>query len=99
MVVHYQIIMVNEYDLAYKFSEIYQLDIVHRAQKYFKYNLKSTSTLTYISDFGLNKLITENIKNLPNKTIARVLQHMTPEVLIEEEYTKAADVYSFAFVV
>ena len=52
----------------------------------------------YISDFGLSKLITENIKNSQRNIISGVLPYIAPEVLIGKEYTKAADVYSFAFV-
>ena len=46
----------------------------------------------------MSKLITENIKNLQKNTIFGVLPYIAPEVIIGGEYTKAADVYSFAFV-
>ncbi|RHZ55103.1 hypothetical protein Glove_420g120 [Diversispora epigaea] len=49
-------------------------------------------------DFGLSKLITENIKNRQKNTIPGVLPYIAPEVLVNGEYTKAVDVYSFAFV-
>ncbi|RHZ83286.1 hypothetical protein Glove_97g82 [Diversispora epigaea] len=87
--------------LAYKFSEIHKLDIVHRdfhPGNILKYN--SSSHSIGITDFGLSKLITENIKN-PNpqkNIISGVLPYIAPEVLGGEEYAKAADVYSFAFV-
>ncbi|RHZ55142.1 hypothetical protein Glove_420g55 [Diversispora epigaea] len=87
-------------DLAFKFSEIHKLDIVHRdfhPGNILKYSLNNNSSL-YLSDFGLSKLVTESKKDSPNKTISGVLPYIAPEVLIGKEYTKAADVYSFAFV-
>src|SRR6185369_8634495 len=60
--------------------------------------LKRSNTSICVSDFGLSKLITENIKNSQKNTISGVLPYIAPEVLSGEEYTKAADVYSFAFV-
>ncbi|RHZ83308.1 hypothetical protein Glove_97g64 [Diversispora epigaea] len=89
----------NLKDLANEFSRIHNLDIVHR--DFHPGNiLKSSleSEYTYVSDFGLSKLITGSIKNSPNKPISGVLPYMAPEVLIGGEYTKAADVYSFAFI-
>ncbi|RHZ75661.1 hypothetical protein Glove_212g171 [Diversispora epigaea] len=89
------------YNLAKEFSEIQKLNIVHH--DFHPGNiLKSSleSSFIHISDFGLSKLITENIKN-PNpqkNIISGVLPYIAPEVLNGEEYTKAADVYSFAFV-
>ncbi|RHZ55100.1 hypothetical protein Glove_420g77 [Diversispora epigaea] len=82
-------------NLANRFSEIHKLDIVHPGN-ILKYNSYSGSI--YISDFGLSKLITDNLKNSKKNTISGVLPYMAPEVLIRGEYTKAADVYSFAFV-
>ncbi|RHZ83368.1 hypothetical protein Glove_97g56 [Diversispora epigaea] len=85
--------------LAGKFSEIHELNIVHRdfhPGNILKYSLESN--YTYITDFGLSKLITKNIKNPQKNIISGVLPYIAPEVLIGGEYTKAADVYSFAFV-
>ncbi|RHZ83301.1 hypothetical protein Glove_97g113 [Diversispora epigaea] len=50
-----------------------------------------------LRDFGLSKLITKN-PNPQKNTISGVLPYIAPEVLIGGEYTKAADVYSFAFI-
>ena len=84
-------------DLASKFSEIHKLDIVHR--DFHPGNiLKDSNEYIHISDFGLSKLITENIKNPQKNTISGVLPYIAPEVLNGEEYKKGADVYSFAFV-
>ncbi|RHZ85379.1 hypothetical protein Glove_66g46 [Diversispora epigaea] len=52
-----------------------------------------------ISDFGLSKLIEKNSNNLEKKNIFGVLPYIAPEVLSgDEEYTKAADVYSFGII-
>ncbi|RHZ55109.1 hypothetical protein Glove_420g28 [Diversispora epigaea] len=83
-------------DLAYKFSKIHKLDIVHR--DFHPGNILKDSSSIKISDFGLSKLITENINNSKKNTISGVLPYIAPEVLIGEEYTKAADIYSFALV-
>ncbi|RHZ82538.1 hypothetical protein Glove_109g229 [Diversispora epigaea] len=86
--------------LAMLMARIHKLDIVHRdfhPGNIIKYSLSNNSDL-YITDFGLSKLITENIKNPQKNTISGVLPYIAPEVLIGKEYTKAADVYSFAFV-
>ncbi|RHZ80244.1 hypothetical protein Glove_138g64 [Diversispora epigaea] len=83
-------------NLADKFSKIHKLDIVHR--DFHPGNILKEGNYIYISDFGLSKLITENIKNPQKNTISGVLPYIAPEVLIGGEYTKAADVYSFAFV-
>ncbi|RHZ87884.1 hypothetical protein Glove_29g123 [Diversispora epigaea] len=57
-------------------------------------------TLSYmmISDFGLSKLIGENPNNSEKKNIFGVLPYIAPEVLSGEEYTKAADVYSYGII-
>ncbi|RHZ88846.1 hypothetical protein Glove_21g78 [Diversispora epigaea] len=53
-----------------------------------------------ISDFGLSKLIGANPNNPEKKNIVGVLPYIAPEVLSgDEEYTKAADVYSFGIIV
>ncbi|RHZ74595.1 hypothetical protein Glove_220g49 [Diversispora epigaea] len=60
-----------------------------------KYYSDEEDTFLRVSDFGLSKLITENSQK---NTISGVLPYIAPEVLIGEEYTKPADVYSFVFV-
>ncbi|RHZ83289.1 hypothetical protein Glove_97g81 [Diversispora epigaea] len=89
------------YNLANNFSKFHQLNIIHCG--FHPSNILSSNfdyRVIKISDFGSSKLITENIKN-PNpqkNTISGVLPYIAPEVLSGEEYTKVADVYSFAFV-
>ncbi|RHZ85887.1 hypothetical protein Glove_59g110 [Diversispora epigaea] len=86
----------NLRDLSLKLMNIHKLNIVHQdfhpgniLSSDFKYDIK-------ISDFGLSKLIGANSNNPEKKNIFGVL----PEVLSSnEEYTKAADIYSFGIIV
>ncbi|RHZ80204.1 hypothetical protein Glove_139g334 [Diversispora epigaea] len=90
----------NLMDLSYNLMNIHQLDIVH--QDFHPGNILSTSFkgIVYISDFGLSKLIGANPNNPEKKNIFGVLPYIAPEVLSgDEEYTKAADVYSFGIIV
>ncbi|RHZ85063.1 hypothetical protein Glove_71g78 [Diversispora epigaea] len=71
-------------DLAWKFKEIHELDIIHQ-------------------DFHPGNILSHNFKdftseNPQKRNIFGVLPYMAPEVLGGGEYTKAADVYSFAIV-
>ncbi|RHZ86873.1 hypothetical protein Glove_43g69 [Diversispora epigaea] len=51
-------------------------------------------TLSYITDFGLCKPVTEN----DSENIYGVIPYMAPETLSRGEYTKASDIYSFGMV-
>ncbi|RHZ87543.1 hypothetical protein Glove_33g96 [Diversispora epigaea] len=85
--------------LSYSLRSIHKLDIVH--QDFHPGNILSRNFNAYIqiSDFGLSKLIGANPNNPDKKNIFGVLPYIAPEVLSgEEEYTKAADVYSFGIV-
>ncbi|RHZ88637.1 hypothetical protein Glove_21g93 [Diversispora epigaea] len=86
------------YDLAFNFKRFHQLDIVHQdfhpgniLSKNFKYTF-------YISDFGLSKIVGQSLENSNKRNIFGVLPYIAPEVLCGEEYTKAADVYSFGII-
>ncbi|RHZ85174.1 hypothetical protein Glove_71g130 [Diversispora epigaea] len=84
-------------DLARNFTEIHELNIIH--QDFHPGNILAHNfdeSDLYISDFGLSKLIGKNGENLQKRTVFGVLPYIAPEVLCGEEYTKAADVYSFA---
>ncbi|RHZ88677.1 hypothetical protein Glove_21g213 [Diversispora epigaea] len=89
----------NLYNLSLRLMRIHELDIVH--QDLHPGNILSSDfTINiYISDFGLSKLIGTNPNNPKKKNIFGVLPYITPEVLSgDEEYTKAADVYSFGII-
>ncbi|RHZ85082.1 hypothetical protein Glove_71g113 [Diversispora epigaea] len=90
----------NLRDLSYNLMNIHKLDIVH--QDFHPGNILSYDFKNYsmrISDFGLSKLIWTNPNNPEKKNIVGVLPYIAPEVLSgDEEYTKAADVYSFGII-
>ncbi|RHZ76337.1 hypothetical protein Glove_199g143 [Diversispora epigaea] len=89
----------NLYYLSFKLMNIHELDIVHH--DFHPGNILSTSFKSegiMISDFGLSKLIGANPNNPEKKNIFGVLPYIAPEVLSGEEYTKAADVYSFGII-
>ncbi|RHZ88647.1 hypothetical protein Glove_21g68 [Diversispora epigaea] len=52
----------------------------------------------YISDFGLSKIVGQSLEKSNNRNIFGVLPYIAPEVLCGEEYTKAADIYSFGII-
>ncbi|RHZ46357.1 hypothetical protein Glove_624g45 [Diversispora epigaea] len=88
----------NLWDLSLRLRNIHTSDIVHQdfhpgniLSSNFEYNL-------WISDFGLSKLIGANPNKPEKKNIFGVLPYIGPEVLSGEEYTKAADVYSFGII-
>ncbi|RHZ85411.1 hypothetical protein Glove_66g129 [Diversispora epigaea] len=90
----------NLRNLSFDLMNIHELDIVHR--DFHPGNILSSNfkdNIMYISDFGLSKLISENPNNPEKKKIFGVLPYIAPEVLSgDEEYTKAADVYSFGII-
>ncbi|RHZ64768.1 hypothetical protein Glove_320g50 [Diversispora epigaea] len=88
------------YDLSERLMNIHELDIVH--QDFHPGNILSSdfkNSYIRISDFGLSKLIGTNPNNPEKKNVVGVLPYIAPEVLSgDEEYTKAADVYSFGII-
>ncbi|RHZ86174.1 hypothetical protein Glove_54g20 [Diversispora epigaea] len=89
----------SPYNLSYRLMSIHKLNIVH--QDFHPGNILSSNFKNGpidISDFGLSKLIGANPNNPEKKNIVGVLPYIAPEVLSGEEYTKAADVYSFGII-
>ncbi|RHZ54912.1 hypothetical protein Glove_421g15 [Diversispora epigaea] len=88
----------NLYNLSYRLMSIHELDIIH--QDFHPGNILLANHIDYmqISDFGLSKLIGANPNNPEKKNIFGVLPYIAPEVLSGEEYTKAADVYSYGII-
>ncbi|RHZ43540.1 hypothetical protein Glove_1033g9 [Diversispora epigaea] len=89
----------NLRELSERLMNIHELDIVH--QDFHPGNILSSNFKNYmrISDFGVSKLIEANPNNPEKKNIVGVLPYIAPEVLSgDEEYTKAADVYSFGII-
>jgi serine/threonine protein kinase len=56
--------------------------------------VNQTLTLSYITDFGLCKPVSEN----DPENIYGVIPYMAPETLSRGEYTQASDIYSFGMV-
>ncbi|RHZ82341.1 hypothetical protein Glove_109g203 [Diversispora epigaea] len=85
-------------ELSFRLRNIHKLDIVH--QDFHPGNILSSNfkNKIRISDFGLSKLIVKNANRPEKKNIFGVLPYIAPEVLSGEEYTKAADVYSFGII-
>ncbi|RHZ75590.1 hypothetical protein Glove_212g205 [Diversispora epigaea] len=90
--------LLNLYNLSFRLKNIHKLNIVH--QDFHPGNILSSDfkNFIYISDFGLSKLVGANPNNPEKKNIFGVLPYIAPEVLSGEEYTKAADVYSFGII-
>ncbi|RHZ77222.1 hypothetical protein Glove_184g53 [Diversispora epigaea] len=89
----------NLLNLSLKLMNIHNLDIVHQdfhPGNILSFNFKNSYLC--ISDFGLSKIIGANPNNPEKKNIFGVLPYISPEVLSGEEYTKAADVYSYGII-
>ncbi|RHZ88739.1 hypothetical protein Glove_21g109 [Diversispora epigaea] len=86
-------------DLALCFKQFHELDILHgdfHPGNILSFNFKDN--FFRISDFGLSRIVGKNLENSNNRNIFGVLPYIAPEVLCGEEYTKAADVYSFGII-
>ncbi|RHZ75492.1 hypothetical protein Glove_213g160 [Diversispora epigaea] len=80
-------------DVVIGLTNIHEMGLMHKDLH--SGNIVNQSlTLSYITDFGLCKPITEND---PEK-IYGVIPYMAPETLSRGEYTQASDIYSFGMV-
>ncbi|RHZ48653.1 hypothetical protein Glove_543g15 [Diversispora epigaea] len=72
---------------------IHEMDLMHK--DFHSGNIVNQSlTLSYITDFGLCKPVTEN----DPENIYGVIPYMAPETLSRGKYTKASDIFSFGMV-
>ncbi|RHZ88866.1 hypothetical protein Glove_21g48 [Diversispora epigaea] len=85
-------------NLALNFNQFHKLDIVHQDFHPGNILLNNSKFNLYISDFGLSRIVGQSLENYNKKNIFGVLPYIAPEVLCGEEYTKAADVYSFGII-
>ncbi|RHZ79731.1 hypothetical protein Glove_141g65 [Diversispora epigaea] len=68
-------------------------------REYLKINFNNINWNQKLNNFGLSKLMGSNPNNPEKKNIFGVLPYIAPEVLSgDEEYTKAADVYSYGII-
>ncbi|RHZ88737.1 hypothetical protein Glove_21g104 [Diversispora epigaea] len=86
------------FEIAYNFRGFHNLDIVHQDFHPGNILLDNLKVSLHISDFGLSKIVGQNLENSKKRIIFGVLPYIAPEVLCGEEYTKAADVYSFGMI-
>ncbi|RHZ86429.1 hypothetical protein Glove_51g9 [Diversispora epigaea] len=85
--------------IAFLLKDLHESNIIH--QDLHPGNILLSNLQGYIlciSDFGLSKLVGKNVENPQKRNVFGVLPYIAPEVLAGEEYTKAADVYSFAMI-
>ncbi|RHZ88848.1 hypothetical protein Glove_21g116 [Diversispora epigaea] len=74
-------------------TNIYEMGLMHK--DFHSGNIVNQNlSLSYITDFGLCKPVTEN----DPENIYGVIPYMAPETLSRGEYTKASDIYSFGMV-
>ncbi|RHZ82421.1 hypothetical protein Glove_109g213 [Diversispora epigaea] len=74
-------------------TNIHEMGLMHK--DFHSGNIVNQSlALSYITDFGLCKPVTEN----DPENIYGVIPYMAPETLSRGEYTKASDIYSFGMV-
>ncbi|GET64433.1 kinase-like domain-containing protein [Rhizophagus irregularis DAOM 181602=DAOM 197198] len=79
----------NLYDIVSGLESIHQNDLIHRDLH--AGNILMNENRMYITDMGLCRPASENIKN----NVYGVLCYMAPETLQKHNYTKASDIYSF----
>ncbi|RHZ76135.1 hypothetical protein Glove_203g46 [Diversispora epigaea] len=100
--IQYEVVLkkMSNNSFAYNSIQFFGITQDPETQKYMMYTrifvleIFSTSNLC-VTDFGLSKLIGSNPKR---RLFSGVLPYVAPEVLSGEEYTKAADVYSFGII-
>ncbi|RHZ44949.1 hypothetical protein Glove_707g69 [Diversispora epigaea] len=83
------------YYLTFDFIRFHRSDIIHQDFHPGNILLRNFKSDIRISDFGLSKIVGKSLENSNDRNIFGVLPYIAPEVLCGEEYTKAADVYSF----
>lgn len=92
--------MINIYGIAFGMSYLHHLNIIHR-------DLKPDNVLLdddlcpKIADFGLSKVLSSDKKeDLPSAYKFKGTPiYCSPEILFCSNYTKAGDVYAYAFIV
>ncbi|RHZ77934.1 hypothetical protein Glove_168g5 [Diversispora epigaea] len=74
-------------------TNIHEMGLMHK--DFHSGNIvNQTLSLSYITDFGLCKPVTEN----NSENIYGVIPYMAPETLSRGEYTQASDIYSFGMI-
>ncbi|RIA95718.1 kinase-like domain-containing protein [Glomus cerebriforme] len=84
------------YWIAYGLDEIHRIGLIHRDLHIG--NILRMSYETYITDMGLCKPADYNALENTKKSVYGVLPYIAPEILRGQNYTKAADIYSFGII-
>jgi serine/threonine protein kinase len=82
----------NLYDIVSGLKSIHQNGLIHRDLH--AGNILMNENRMFISDMGLCRPASENIKN----NVYGVLCYMAPETLQKHNYTKTSDIYSFGII-
>ena len=83
--------------IAYGLHKIHKKELIHRDLHIG--NILSFSSITRITDMGLCRPADYNeLENTNKNKIYGVLPYIAPEILRGQNYTKAADVYSFGII-
>ncbi|RIA81929.1 kinase-like domain-containing protein [Glomus cerebriforme] len=83
-------------DIAYGVNEIHKIGLIHRDLHIG--NILHNNISTYITDMGLCKPADYNALENTKKNVYGVLPYIAPEILRGQNYTKAADIYSFGII-
>ncbi|RHZ82342.1 hypothetical protein Glove_109g235 [Diversispora epigaea] len=81
------------YSIIWGLKNIHEMGLMHK-DLHPGNIVNQALTLSYITDFGLCKPVTEN----DSEKIYGVIPYMAPETLSRGEYTQASDIYSFGMV-
>ncbi|RIA86511.1 kinase-like domain-containing protein [Glomus cerebriforme] len=86
----------NLYYIATGLKEIHKKELIHR--NLHSGNILKSEVKIFITDIGLCKPADYNTLDHVKNSIYGVLPYMAPEILRGQNYTKAADIYSFGII-
>ncbi|GES73337.1 kinase-like domain-containing protein [Rhizophagus clarus] len=85
-------------DIASGLNHIHHHEMIHRDLHIGNILCKSDKSYLYIADMGLCKPVNYNTSKNTKNYIYGVLPYVAPEILKGQNYTKAADIYSFGII-
>ncbi|PKK73676.1 hypothetical protein RhiirC2_775718 [Rhizophagus irregularis] len=84
------------YSIAHGLKDIHEIELIHRDLHIG--NILRLKNLTCITDFGFCKPADYNASENAKNKIYNILPYIAPEILHGQNYTKAADIYSFGII-